>query len=109
MIRITAIVARGLFVAAPLTMADAGVTTCEEYLANDRGSRTRLVASFLWVWLTENREQLSINQAGSAIAIVPEMRMMLDQQYSTSGGDLAPAAAAGGGRRSSRIAKIAMT
>ena len=92
-LRLAMNVAFTLLMAGSLATAEPKAMTCAEYLADDKGSRDRITGSFLWVWLLDNRESLSTNQAGSAIAIIPELRILLDRHCSTSGGEVAPAAA----------------
>lgn len=58
---------------------------CETYLANSEASRDRIVGSFLWVGLKKDAERVTPNQAGTLIATVPEMRVMVDQACTKGG------------------------
>lgn len=53
--------------------------SCAEYLSEPVASRERITGTYLWLYLNENRTQLTPNQAGSAISIVDTLRDLLDQ------------------------------
>ena len=52
--------------------------SCKEYLGNHEGSRDRIVGSFLWVILDNQRDKVTPNAAGTLISTVPEMRATVD-------------------------------
>ena len=52
--------------------------SCKEYLGNHQGSRDRIIGSFLWVILDNQRDKVTPNAAGTLISTVPEMRAMVD-------------------------------
>ncbi len=77
MFRIFAAVSMLIFLGPPLAIAEESLS-CKEYLGNHEGSRERIIGSFLWVILDDQRDKVTPNAAGTLISTVPEMRAMVD-------------------------------
>ena len=77
MFKVFAAVSMLVFLGPPLAIAEESLS-CKEYLGNHEGSRDRIVGSFLWVILDNQRDKVTPNAAGTLISTVPEMRAMVD-------------------------------
>ena len=70
--------------APPATRAEE-MLSCEEYLANASGSRSRIVGTFLWVALKGSGDLVTPNAAGTLIANIDTMRAMVDVECAKGG------------------------
>jgi hypothetical protein len=58
--------------------AEDGLMSCEAYKNEEEIVRTRIVGTYVWIYLYKNAEAISPHDAGAVIATISSLRQLVD-------------------------------